>query len=156
MAKVHHCAVGTRDIAASLRFWCEGLGLEIQMDEHFEGDWPGLFGGSSTRLRSVFLGDPTFPDVGLVELVEMADMAGAPGPPDSPTAGFFLLSLMADLDVVLPRLAALGVGGTPRLIAVSGVALAVVHDPNGVRVELMDSSAQSNLEHLTRTTPPSR
>ena len=63
--------------------------------------------------------------------------------------GFFLLSLSADLDEVLPRLDALGVGGQPTVAAVGPVRLAVVHDPNGVRVELMDIAARSNLAAMS-------
>ena len=59
-----------------------------------------------------------------------------------------LLSLHADLDAVLPRLAALGVGGEPVVAAVAGVRLAVVRDPNGVQVELMDEVARRNLATL--------
>ena len=59
-----------------------------------------------------------------------------------------LLSLHADLDTVLPRLAALGVGGEPIVAAVGGVRLAVVRDPNGVQVELMDDVARRNLAAL--------
>jgi len=58
------------------------------------------------------------------------------------------LSLYADLDAVLPRLAALGVGGTPTVEAVGAVRLAVVHDPNGVRVELMDDGARGGMASL--------
>jgi glyoxylase I family protein len=153
MSKVHHSAIGTCDVDASLRFWRDGLGFAVVMDERFDGDWPGLFDGSATTLRSVFLGDPSAPDAGVVELVELGGMAPAGAGPASPAAGFFLLSLFADLDVVLPRLAAMGIGGTPRVIEVSGVRLAVVHDPNGVRVELMDTAARSNLSRLTPPTP---
>ena len=64
-------------------------------------------------------------------------------------AGFFLLSLYADLDAVLPRLAGLGLGGEPVVAPVGPVRLAVVHDPNGVRVELMDTAAQANMASLT-------
>jgi catechol 2,3-dioxygenase-like lactoylglutathione lyase family enzyme len=149
MSKVHHSAIGTGDVATSIRFWRDGLGFEVLMDEMFEGDWPGLFGGTSTSLRSVFLGDPSDPDAGVVELVAMGGMAPAAVEAHGPAVGFFLLSLVADLDVVLPRLAALGLGGEPRMIAVSGVRLAVVHDPNGVRVELMDSAAGANLDRLS-------
>jgi catechol 2,3-dioxygenase-like lactoylglutathione lyase family enzyme len=141
-------------VDSSLAFWRDGLGFEVQMDERFEGDWPGLFGGSATTLRSVFLGDPTAADAGVVELVEMEDIQQEVARGPDPAVGFFLLSLFADLEVVLPRLASLGVGGTPRVIEVSGVRLAVVHDPNGVRVELMDSAARPNLTRLSPTTSP--
>jgi hypothetical protein len=83
-------------------------------------------------------------------LVVLADMVD-PTEVTSPATGFFLLSLFADLDAVLPRLADLGVGGVPKVIDVQGVRLAVVHDPNGVRVELMDSPARSNLSRLADT-----
>jgi len=75
------------------------------MDETFEGDWPELFGARSTELRSVFLGDPSSPDDGVVELVEMDGMEAAPDGALHASVGFFLLSLFADLDQVLPRLA---------------------------------------------------
>ncbi len=148
MAKVHHSAIGTRDVEASLAFWRDGIGLEVLMDRAFEGPWPELFGGAATTLRSVFLGEPDAPDAGIVELVELAGMAPPSASGPSPAAGFFLLSLYADLDTVLPRLASLGVGGEPVVKPVGPVRLAVVHDPNGVRVELMDVLARPNLVSL--------
>jgi catechol 2,3-dioxygenase-like lactoylglutathione lyase family enzyme len=148
MVNVHHSAIGTNDVSASLRFWRDGLGFAVLMDGTFDGDWPGLFGGTATTLRSVFLGDPAAPDAGVVELVALEGMAPAGAVVTSPAAGFFLLSLFADLDRVLPRLAALGLGGTPKVIEVGGVRLAVVTDPNGVRVELMDMAARANLGQL--------
>lgn len=145
MAKVHHSAIVTRDVEASLVFWRDGLGLDVLMDETFEGPWPELFGWDATTLRSVFLGDASAADGGIVELVASAGtVEGSPGP-GSNVEGFFLLSLFADLDVVLPRLAELGVGGDPTVSAVGPTRLAVVHDPNGMRVELMDAPAQANL-----------
>jgi catechol 2,3-dioxygenase-like lactoylglutathione lyase family enzyme len=149
VAKVHHTAIGTRDVEASLVFWRDGLGLEVLMDHAFDGPWPELFGGSATSLRSVFLGDPDSPDAGIVELVELAGMGPAAAAPASPAEGFFLVSLYADLDAVLPRLARLEVGGDPVVAAVSGVRLGIVHDPNGVRVELMDDVARTGLAALS-------
>jgi glyoxylase I family protein len=148
VAKVHHSAIGTRDVEGSLAFWRDGLGFEVLMDHSFDGPWPELFGGTSTTLRSVFLGDPAAPDAGIVELVDLAGMGPAGTPAPRPAQGFFLLSLSADLDQVLPRLAVLGLGGEPVVAAVSGVRLAVLHDPNGVRVELMDVAAAANLSSM--------
>ena len=149
MARVHHAAIGTRDVEASLSFWHDGLGFEVLMDHAFDGPWPELFGGTATSLRSVFLGDPSGPESGIVELVELDGMAPPPEAGPSPAAGFFLLSLYADLDAVLPRLAGLGLGGEPVVAPVGPVRLAVVHDPNGVRVELMDTAAQATMASLT-------
>jgi catechol 2,3-dioxygenase-like lactoylglutathione lyase family enzyme len=150
VATVHHSAIVTRDVEASLVFWRDGLGFDVLMDETFEGPWPVLFGWepTSTTLRSVFLGDASAADSGIVELVA----AAGTGPPSSAAVnaeGFFLLSLSADLDEILPRLDALGVGGQPTVSAVGPVRLVVVHDPNGVQVELMDIAARSNLAAMS-------
>ena len=151
MAKVHHSAIATRDVEASLRFWRDGLGFSVLMDHTFEGPWPDLFGAASPVLRSVFLGEPAGPESGIVELVAFDGPAPPPPPvmPTAPAEGFFLLSLHADLDTVLGRLAELGVGGEPKVASVSGVRLAVVRDPNGVPVELMDEMARRNLETMS-------
>ena len=49
------------------------------------------------------------------------------------------------------RVAELGVGGPPRRIEAYGIAMAVVHDPDGVTVELIDSPAAAGMEQLTAT-----
>jgi catechol 2,3-dioxygenase-like lactoylglutathione lyase family enzyme len=147
VAKLHHSAIATRDVEASLVFWRDGLGLEVLMDETFEGPWPALFGTRSPTLRSVFLGEPGAFD-GIVELVATEGVGAPVTAPPAPPVGFLLLSLYADLDAVLPRLAALGVGGEPVVEAVGPVRLAVVHDPNGVRVELMDDVARRGMASL--------
>jgi glyoxylase I family protein len=138
MTKLHHAAICTTDIEGGLRFWRDGLGFEVQMDERFSADWPTLFGAGTDQLRSVFLGDPTDPDAGIVELVEFDPIAPGTDAVDTPAVGFFLLSLWCDLDPTLARLADLGLGGPVRRIEVQGVAMATVRDPNGVLVELLD------------------
>ena len=147
--RLHHAAICANDIDAGLRFWRDGLGLEILMDHSFEGDWPTLFGSTSSTLRSVFLGEPGADDAGVVELVDFGDPLDAPEPSPAPEVGFFLLSFNVDLTATLARLAALGVGGAPREITVHGVRMAVVTSPEGVRVELLDLAAVD----LTDLTP---
>ena len=155
MAKVHHSAIVTRDVESSLVFWRDGLGFEILMDEVFEGPWPDLFGASSSKLRSVFLGEGDEPDSGIIELVEPLGVVHLEGvdlpvpPPPVPSHGFFLVSLHVDLDEVLARLTALGTGSEPIVRAVGPVRLAVVHDPNGIKVELMDTPARANLAAMS-------
>lgn len=136
--RLHHAAICTSDIDTSLTFWRDGLGLEVLMDHEFEGDWPRLFGSSSSVLRSVFLGERGADDAGVVELVDFSDGSTAPTLPDGPAGGFFLLSFNVDLTETLARLAGLGVGGQPTEIVVHGVRMAVVRSPDGVRVELLD------------------
>ena len=164
MARVHHTAICCRDVDASLRFWCDGLGFERIMDLPFDGDWPTLFGASSSKLRSLFLGDPADLGAGIIELVvfgeadgavaradeRAAPRAGSPGGSGAPpNSGFFLVSVSADVEATLARLDRLGVGGRPRRIVVSGVQLAVVTDPDGVLVELMDDTARSHIDSMT-------
>jgi glyoxylase I family protein len=155
-ARVHHSAVCVRDVAESMRFYRDGLGLELLMDHTFTGDWPTLFDASSTTLRSIFLGDPRHPDAGVVELV-VFDPSPEPPPgaghgarprPDRhtpagpPVAGFFLLSLFVPVAETLDRLAALGYGDVRRIEqpGPSGpVSMVAVRDPDGVVVELIDT-----------------
>jgi hypothetical protein len=66
------------------------------------------------------------------------------------TTGFLLLSLTTDLDAALAQLHELGLGGEPRRVEVGGVAMAVVTDPDGVAVELIDTAGSRNLDRLTR------
>ncbi len=145
---VHHSAICTTDLEESLRFWRDGLGFTVLMDERFQGDWPTLLEGPTDWLRAVFLGDPSAAQSGIVELVDLGPL---PGPVESapPRSGFLLLSVFIDVTATLDRLAGLGLGGVPRRVDVSGVAMAVVRDPNGVLVELVDTGASANLERLT-------
>ena len=140
-AKVHHSAICVRDVDESLRFYRDGLGLTVTMDEEFDGDWPALFGASGSRLRSVFLGDPAVADAGFVELVSFVDgMDPGSAPVTAPATGFFLLSFYVDVDATLERLGALGLGGQARRIAAGpgdAVTMATVRDPDGVLVELI-------------------
>jgi catechol 2,3-dioxygenase-like lactoylglutathione lyase family enzyme len=154
-ARVHHSAIVVRDVDASLRFWRDGIGFDVMMDMHFDGDWSTLFASPANRLRSVFLGDPARAGAGIVELVQFvgsspddsAELQSAARATPPAGAGFFLLSCYVDVDVVLARLAGLGLGGEPKRIAVPGpggsapVAMATVVDPDGVLVELIGIAA---------------
>jgi glyoxylase I family protein len=51
---IHHSVVIVRDLDTSLRFYRDGLGLEVLTDREIEGDWPGLFDGPGGRLRASF------------------------------------------------------------------------------------------------------
>jgi catechol 2,3-dioxygenase-like lactoylglutathione lyase family enzyme len=145
VAHVHHSAVCTRDVDASLRFYRDGLGLRVLMDHEFDGDWRTLFDAPGDRLRSVFLGDPDTPDAGIVELVAFAEDvtgdAGARPSPAPPGPGFFLLSFFVDVPDTLARLETLGLHGGARRIRIPGpsgdVEMATVRDPDGVLVELI-------------------
>ncbi|MEZ0352964.1 VOC family protein [Mycobacterium sp. pR1184] len=142
MLGVHHSAICTSDVERSLRFWRDGLGLTQLMDYEFAGDWPALFGATSDRLRSIFLGDPDKPGSGSVELVELAGADTASPESTALRHGFMLLSLQREVDETLETLAALGfTDGVRRIdvVAPDGrtVAMAVITAPDGVLVELI-------------------
>jgi catechol 2,3-dioxygenase-like lactoylglutathione lyase family enzyme len=82
---IHHSVVVVSDLEASLRFYRDGLGLEVLQDRHVEGDWPGLFGAPARSVHAVFLGDPGVPDdhAGVLEL-NVFDGDVPAGPPPSP------------------------------------------------------------------------
>jgi catechol 2,3-dioxygenase-like lactoylglutathione lyase family enzyme len=147
MRAVHHTAIVTTDVDASLRFWRDGLGLTPLLDHEFRGDWRTLFDADADVLRSVFLGDPDHPDGGIVELVEfIGDSPPAPEPGTGPRRGFFLLSLERDVEPTLAALADLGFTDGVRRIAMPApggrtVAMAVVTAPDGVLVELIGGPA---------------
>jgi catechol 2,3-dioxygenase-like lactoylglutathione lyase family enzyme len=143
---IHHSVVVVRDLEASLRFYRDGLGLELLQDRLVEGDWPGLLDAPGRSLRAVFLGDPRVPDdhSGVLEL-NLFDGDVAEGPPASARrSGFLLLSFFVDVEATLDRLAGLGLGGSPRLVTQptpnGQVAIATVRDPDGVLVLLTPGS----------------
>lgn len=142
MLGVHHSAICTADVERSLRFWRDGLGFSELFDHHFTGDWPQLFGATTDRLRSVFLGDPQAPDSGIVELVELPGADEALPAAAAPRHGFFLLSLQRDVDETLSGLARLGFTDGIRRITVAApagktVVMAVITAPDAVLVELI-------------------
>ena len=138
MRVIHHSAICVRDVEASLRFWRDGLGFEVTMDRRFEGDWPTLLHGPSRELRSIFLGDPGHPASGTVELVHLGDVDGPASGGGPAAAGFLLLSIECHVEQTLARLDGMGLGGPPRRIEAYGTPMAVVTDPDGVLVELVD------------------
>ena len=133
---------------ASLRFWRDGLGFEVLLDQRFSGDWPTLLRAPSTSLRAVFLGRADLPDAGIVELVDLGPVPAGPADGPAPGPGILLLSVMTDVGAALQRLAGLGLGGEPRRIEVHGIDMCTVVDPDGVVVELVDTGAAANLERL--------
>jgi glyoxylase I family protein len=108
---VHHSVVVVGDLETSLRFYRDGLGLDVLLDREVEGDWPGLLDGPSRRLRAVFLGDATVPDV-TAGVLELNAFVGGEVPtgysPSHPTTGFLMLSYFVDVEATLKKLADLG------------------------------------------------
>lgn len=140
MTPLHHAGVCVADMAASLRFYVEGIGLTVLVDTVLDADLESLLGVHTTSVRTVFLGDPANTDAGIVELLDLGlpDVADTPARPGLPTRGAFLLSVQVDVPTTLDRLAAMGLGGIPRTMGTpSGGLAATVVDPDGVMVELL-------------------
>ena len=106
--QLHHVTLFVRDAGRSLRFYRDGLGFTSLVDREFEADWPALFGVTSKRLRAVILGDPSAPNVGLVELVTFAEPVPEGLPPSGPVTGTAMLAFIVDLEAVLPALLEVG------------------------------------------------
>lgn len=142
MTGVHHTAIVTTDVERALSFWRDGLGLTILFDHVFTGDWPTLFDVTTDTLRSIFLGDPSAPNNGIVELVVFDHPAAAREPVAGAAPGFFLVSLNRDVEPALRQLADAGFVDDVRQIVVPAphgkqVQMAVITAPDGVRVELI-------------------
>jgi glyoxylase I family protein len=117
------------------------MGLTRFFDQKFSGDWPTLFEAPSRDLRSMFLGDPTAPDAGVVELVQFDEVDPTPPGTVRPHNGFFLLSFERDVDTTLETLRGLGFAEDARRIDMPGrvgtVAMATLRAPDNVMIELI-------------------
>lgn len=135
---LHHVTLFVRDMDRSLAFYRDGLGMQVQVDREFDGDWPTLFGVTSTRLRAVIMADPSYPEVGQVELLTFTQPA-ADGPSLAPVAtGTVLLSFQVELDAVLPALESAGGTEVRRTTLRNGHGVVTLRDPDGILVELLD------------------
>ena len=139
--QLHHVSLFVRDAERSMRFYRDGLGLEIRVDREFDGDWPGLFGVESKRLRAVILGDADRPHQ--VELVAFAEPVPVGARAAEPTTGTAILTFIVDLEATLPALLAAGATDLRRAHLSSGSGAATVRDPDGIMVQLLDRGSRS-------------
>lgn len=145
MTILHHSGICVADIDAALRFYRDGIGLDVLVDKVIEADLESLLGVHTRRVRTVFLGAADHPDGAIVELLDLGlkDIADATPQLGLPNRGVFLLSFQVDVPGVLVRLNDLGLGGSPRTMTTprGGLAATVV-DPDGVMVELLPAGAR--------------
>jgi catechol 2,3-dioxygenase-like lactoylglutathione lyase family enzyme len=141
VTQVHHVGLCPADLEQSLRFYRDGIGLDLLFDVHLDVDLAPLLGIPTTRVRTAFLGDRGAPEAGTLELLGAAEFDAATQPTAAPALhrGLCLLSFQVPVEPALARLAGLGLGGQPRrMTAASGALAATVTDPDGVTVELLD------------------
>ena len=143
---IHHALIIVNDLDISLRFYRDGIGLEVLQDRTVQGDWPALFNAPSRTLRAVFLGDAQVPDdhAGVLELNVFDGEVQTGSRPSPPTTGFFLLSFFVNVESTLQRLAELKLGGSPRRVEQRGpngpISIATVCDPDGISILLTPGS----------------
>lgn len=134
------------DLEESLRFYRDGIGLDVLQDRQVDGDWPALFEATTRSLRVVFLGTAGVADIhaGVLELNSFEGDVPTGQASSPPRTGLFMLSYFVDVEATLARLAALGLGGTPRRVSqpIPGgeIAIATVQDPDGVTILLTPGS----------------
>jgi catechol 2,3-dioxygenase-like lactoylglutathione lyase family enzyme len=141
MAPINHVGLCPADFDASYRFYTEGVGLEVVLDATMDADLGPLIGMTTSKVRTVFLGSKADPDVGALELMDFFDdrISSQPSRSGVPERGACLVSFVVPVREVLDRLAAMGLGGSPRTMPTrTGGTAATVVDPDGVVVELLD------------------
>jgi glyoxylase I family protein len=137
-AKFHHLAIAVVDFEQSLRFYRDGLGLQVVFDEFLERDWQRLLRSPCRRIREVALADPEDPHAGVIALAvfeDGIDRRPAAGPP----VGVSHLAFNIASDEVVKRLARLGYpahGEGETLLGGVKLHVSFVCDPNGIVVEL--------------------
>lgn len=129
-----------RDLERSLRFYRDGIGLSVLSRNEFDADLNVLFDVPSQHLRSVFLGDRRRPDAGSVELLGL-DVPTGPGT-TTPAPGLLFLAFLVDVDAAVDRLCRLGFDRDLRQPEVPVGRIATLLDPDGVRVELIDTEPE--------------
>jgi len=135
---LHHNGLCPSDFERSLSFYRDGIGLSILVDEVFDGDFKTLFGIESNKIRSVLLGDPRYPDTGIIELIQFID--GGKKGANSELNVYFWLSFWVDVNAVIERIGKLGLVRDLRQVEMPGASVATLLDPDGIRVELIPNS----------------
>jgi catechol 2,3-dioxygenase-like lactoylglutathione lyase family enzyme len=146
---LHHVAMLPANLEESIRFYRDGIGLPLLFDAEVTADLMTLIGAPSNQTRTVFFGDPEDPNTGTLELIALAGFdPSAEAPVEfGPRRGLHLISFQVDVEATLARLRDLGLGGEPRRIRTSrsNELVAVVVDPDGTPVELLDKPMNPDL-----------
>ena len=102
-----------------------------------------MLGVASKRLRAVILGDPQQPNVGMVELATFAEPVPDGPPPGEPATGTVMLSVIVDVEKVIPALLEAGATDVRRTLLRNGHVAMSVRDPDGILVELLDAERRA-------------
>lgn len=122
--RLAHVCIGATDLAASERFYVEGLGMEKAFDFIRAGERFGFY---------VKAGETTF--------IEVFAEGAAPNY-ERPIIKHFCLEV-ADIDQTIAALTARGIAVEPKKMGADNNWQAWLTDPGGVRIELMQYSENS-------------
>lgn len=146
---IHHAGVTVGDMDASLRFYRDGLGLEVTLDAIRDAPYlHATLAVPFTDLRYVILRVPGTEGGALVELLEYrgAERFPAAARPSDPGSGHLCLQV-ADARALHARLVAMGYRSrAPEVQAITAGAnaggwIVYVADPDGYWVELLERPA---------------
>jgi glyoxylase I family protein len=147
-ATFHHLTIAVSDLDASLRFYREGLGLQVVFDEYLERDWLRFLGSPCTRIRELALASPpaggasaalTDPQAGVAVALAVFEDGVARPPLSGPPHGLSHVAFLIPDAAVIARLEGLGYRpDSAGQTKVDGTTLHVwfVRDPDGVVIEL--------------------
>ena len=136
-----HGGVTVRDMETSLRFYRDGLGLEIEFDRILDADYlKTVLGLQFDHIRAVYL---RIPGGGFVELLEYVgiERLSAESRPCDYGAGHFCL-YVDDVAAMHARLVGLGFAArSPEIVEITsgpnaGARSCYMGDPDGYAVEL--------------------
>ena len=157
--EIHHLTVGVSDMATSLPFYQQGLGLKKTLDTMVSG---GAFERMlqlppNSEVRTVFLQGPT--RVGQIELAEWRVPGAQPHPPARPGApGFCVVSFSVTADEIDAVYDQLGAVGAPRwtppepslLEGYGTIRAFIAEDPDGNLIEVVSLPSDDEIAELRR------
>ena len=79
-----------------------------------------------------------------MELVTFAEPVPDGPPPSAPATGTVIVSVVVDIEAVLPALLEHGATDVRRTMLTNGYAAATVRDPDGIMVELLDAERRTS------------
>jgi catechol 2,3-dioxygenase-like lactoylglutathione lyase family enzyme len=139
---VHHIGIAVADLAESLRFYRDGLGCEVFLEETFDRDWKRLVDTPASRMRAVIVAHPENPACA-IELIAFEDGVQRQAVSGPPTGVFLVAFETHDVEATKARLVELGYGNFEHdhsVISGQRIDVTFARDPDGVVVELVASA----------------
>jgi len=140
-----HLIVHVADTEATIDFWCRGLGGEIESDEELEAPaLDAIFGRKGVRIRDTFIRIGGI-RLHTIETLDVPRRYDPPAPGERPVGLSGVSFLVPDLDAAHAK--AVGESRRPTEIHAfpdldEPVRMFFLEDPDGIRVEMMETSGR--------------